>query len=149
MIIGYTTDINELVNDDSEALAAPRAKSNATLWTFLIGIVMFLFVGVPLAGAGYYGLGAIFLFFGFVAMVLGFVMYNDNQKRNRQARRIAQQMAKMYPQGFLPPQQIIIQTPGTSTHSEVTREIVKVRCKSCNMLNFETANRCTNCGASL
>ncbi len=32
---------------------------------------------------------------------------------------------------------------------EVTREIVKVRCKNCNSLNYETANRCTNCGASL
>ncbi len=32
---------------------------------------------------------------------------------------------------------------------EVTREIVKVRCKNRNSLNFETANRCTNCAASL
>ena len=115
----------------------------------MIGLVTFLFVGVPLAGAGLYALGGMFIFFGFIAMLIGFVMYNDNQKKNRQARRIAQQVAKMYPQGFLPPQQIIIQTPATSTHSEVTHEIVKVRCKSCNMLNFETANRCTNCGASL
>jgi hypothetical protein len=131
-------------------LAAPApTKSHMTLWTFLIGLVMFLFIGVPLAASGWYALGGAFAFFGLIAMFIAFVMNNDNQKKNRQARRVAQQMAKLYPQGFLPPQQIIIQTPAASTHSEVTREIVKVRCKSCNMLNYETANRCSNCGASL
>ena len=110
---------------------------------------MFLFIGAPLAGAGLYALGGTFVLLGLIAMFVAFLMNNDNQKRTHQARRVAQQMAKMYPQGFLPPQQIIIQTPSTSTHSEVTREIVKVRCKSCNMLNYETANRCSNCGASL
>jgi len=110
---------------------------------------MFLFIGAPLAGAGWYALGGAFVLLGLIAMFVAFVMNNDNQKKTRQARRVAQQMAKMYPQGFLPPQQIIIQAPATSTHSEVTREIVKVRCKSCNMLNYETANRCSNCGASL
>jgi len=36
-----------------------------------------------------------------------------------------------------------------STHTEVFREIVKVRCKYCNALNFETSQNCSNCGAHL
>ena len=91
-------------------MAAPSpTKSHTTLWTFLIGLVMFLFVGTPLAGAGWYALGGAFVLLGLIAMFVAFVMNNDNQKKTRQARRVAQQMAKMYPQGFLPPQQIIIQ----------------------------------------
>lgn len=39
--------------------------------------------------------------------------------------------------------------PTREVFKEVTREIVKVRCKNCNSLNYETANRCTNCGASV
>ena len=40
--------------------------------------------------------------------------------------------------------------PETSpTHTEVLREIVKVRCKYCNALNFETSQNCSNCGAHL
>jgi hypothetical protein len=35
------------------------------------------------------------------------------------------------------------------THTEVFREIVKVRCKYCNALNFETSQNCSNCGAHL
>ena len=35
------------------------------------------------------------------------------------------------------------------TRTEILREIVKVRCKYCNTLNFETGQRCTNCGAQL
>ena len=35
------------------------------------------------------------------------------------------------------------------THTEVVREIVKVRCKYCNALNFETSQNCSNCGAHL
>jgi hypothetical protein len=35
------------------------------------------------------------------------------------------------------------------THTEVLREIVKVRCKYCNALNFETSQNCSNCGAHL
>lgn len=38
--------------------------------------------------------------------------------------------------------------PG-STHTEIVREVVKVRCKYCNALNFETSQRCNNCGAQL
>ena len=34
-------------------------------------------------------------------------------------------------------------------HTEVLREIVKVRCKYCNSLNFETSQNCSNCGANL
>ena len=37
----------------------------------------------------------------------------------------------------------------TTTHTEVLREIVKVRCKYCNTLNFETSQSCSNCGAHL
>ena len=113
---------------------------------------MFLFVGIPLEATGFAigaALGAMFILIGLVAMFAAFVQNSHNEKEKRQARRVAQQVAKLYPQGFYPPQPIIIQAPATSTHSEVTREIVKVRCKSCNSLNFETANRCINCGASL
>jgi len=35
------------------------------------------------------------------------------------------------------------------THTEVFREIVKVRCKYYNALNFETSQNCSNCGAHL
>jgi CDP-diacylglycerol pyrophosphatase len=35
------------------------------------------------------------------------------------------------------------------THTEVLREIVKVRCKYCNALNFENSQSCSNCGAHL
>lgn len=35
------------------------------------------------------------------------------------------------------------------THTEVLREIVKVRCRYCNTLNVETSQRCSNCGAQL
>ena len=38
--------------------------------------------------------------------------------------------------------------PG-QTHTEVVREVVKVRCKYCNALNFETSQRCSNCGGQL
>ena len=37
----------------------------------------------------------------------------------------------------------------SSTHTEVLREIVKVRCRYCNTLNLETSQRCGNCGAQL
>ncbi len=37
----------------------------------------------------------------------------------------------------------------TPTHTQVFREIVKVRCKYCNTLNFETSQSCSNCGARL
>lgn len=50
------------------------------------------------------------------------------------------------------PTETVSSTSPVSTREvikEVTREIVKVRCKNCNSLNYETANRCTNCGASL
>ncbi len=36
-----------------------------------------------------------------------------------------------------------------SSHTEVVREIVKVRCKYCNALNFETSQNCSSCGAHL
>ena len=35
------------------------------------------------------------------------------------------------------------------THTEVVTEIVKVRCKYCGTLNFETNQNCSNCGAHL
>ncbi len=34
-------------------------------------------------------------------------------------------------------------------HTEVVWEIVKVRCKYCNTLNFETSQKCSSCGAHL
>jgi hypothetical protein len=33
--------------------------------------------------------------------------------------------------------------------TEIAREVVKIRCSHCNVLNFETSARCTNCGAPL
>jgi peptidoglycan/LPS O-acetylase OafA/YrhL len=33
--------------------------------------------------------------------------------------------------------------------TEIVREIVKVRCKYCNSLNFETNERCSHCGAQI
>jgi DNA-directed RNA polymerase subunit RPC12/RpoP len=33
--------------------------------------------------------------------------------------------------------------------TEIVREIVKVRCKYCNSLNFETSERCSHCGAQI
>jgi hypothetical protein len=33
--------------------------------------------------------------------------------------------------------------------TEIVREVVKVRCKYCNALNFETSQHCTNCGGQL
>lgn len=38
------------------------------------------------------------------------------------------------------------QSPATT---QIVHEIVKVRCKYCNALNFETSQRCTNCGAQI
>lgn len=35
------------------------------------------------------------------------------------------------------------------TTTQIVHEIVKVRCKYCNTLNFETSQRCTNCGAQI
>ncbi|HVH15788.1 MAG TPA: hypothetical protein VNA15_08745 [Candidatus Angelobacter sp.] len=35
------------------------------------------------------------------------------------------------------------------SRTEVVREIVKVRCKYCNALNFETSQNCSSCGAHL
>jgi len=55
---------------------------------------MFLFIGAPLAGAGWYALGGAFVLLGLIAMFVAFVMNNDNQKKIRQARRVAQQMTK-------------------------------------------------------
>src|SRR5438132_14157794 len=102
--------------------------------------MIFIF-GFPIGATGLYSLAG-FLFL--IGMALMFVGYMQNGSRKKKLRR---QMMQPYPQ------QIIIQTPvpaPTQYHSEVTtREIVKVRCKNCNSLNFETANRCTNCGASL
>jgi small neutral amino acid transporter SnatA (MarC family) len=127
---------------------------SGTAWTFLIGLIFFLFIGIPLEASGIYGLqvfGSIFFLVGLVMMFAAYVQHNDNLKKNRQAQRVAQQLVRLgYPQTPYP-QQIIIQAPPSSTHSEITheREIVKVRCKSCSSLNFETANRCSNCGASL
>ena len=37
----------------------------------------------------------------------------------------------------------------SSTHTEVLREIVKVRCKYCGALNLETSQNCSNCGAHI
>ena len=37
----------------------------------------------------------------------------------------------------------------TPTHTQVVTEIVKVRCKYCNALNYETSQNCSNCGAHL
>jgi hypothetical protein len=126
---------------------------SGTAWTFISGIVMFMFLGIPFLASGIYALqvvGGLLFFVGLILMFAAFVQHNDNQKKNRQAQRVANQLARMgyaTPQAY--PQPIIIQAPASSTHSEVTREIVKVRCKSCNSLNFETANRCSNCGANL
>jgi uncharacterized paraquat-inducible protein A len=39
------------------------------------------------------------------------------------------------------------QAQPTQTHTEIVREIVKVRCKYCGTLNLETSQRCSNCGA--
>ena len=33
--------------------------------------------------------------------------------------------------------------------TQIVREIVKVRCKYCSSLNYETNERCSNCGAQL
>jgi len=33
--------------------------------------------------------------------------------------------------------------------TQIVREIVKVRCKYCNTLNYETSQRCSNCGGNL
>lgn len=35
------------------------------------------------------------------------------------------------------------------TTTQIVREVVKVRCKYCNALNFETSQRCSNCGGQL
>ncbi|HYY92142.1 MAG TPA: hypothetical protein VE955_09150 [Candidatus Dormibacteraeota bacterium] len=37
----------------------------------------------------------------------------------------------------------------TQTHTEIVREIVKVRCKYCGSLNLETSQRCSNCAAQI
>lgn len=139
----------------NQALSLPK-NSHSTAWTFIIGLVLFLFLGVPFSASGVLGLqivGGMLFLLGLVIMFAAWMMNSDNEKKKRQAKLVAQQLARM---GYATPptaypQQIIIQTPPSSTHSEITheREIVKVRCKSCNSLNFETANRCSNCGASL
>jgi len=114
---------------------------------FGIGVLMFI-IAIPLAATGNVILGAMSGFFFLVALILMFAGYVGDQDRKKKLRK---QMQMPYPGAYPYPQQIIIQAPPaqTSTHSEITREIVKVRCKNCNSLNFETANRCVNCGASL
>ena len=37
----------------------------------------------------------------------------------------------------------------SQTTTQIVHEIVKVRCKYCNTLNFETSQRCMNCGAQI
>lgn len=37
----------------------------------------------------------------------------------------------------------------SATTTQIVHEIVKVRCKYCNSLNYETSERCINCGAQL
>ncbi len=49
--------------------------------------------------------------------------------------------------GFLGTQEMGKKPP--AQYSEITREIVKIRCRHCNGLNFETSTRCNNCGANL
>src|SRR5205807_1850552 len=112
------------------------------LLTFFLGLMLF-FLAFPLAATGILlllSLSGIMFLVGLVLMLVGYV---QNGSRKKKLRR---QLTQPYPQ------QIIIQTAAPAPaqyHSEVTREIVKVRCKSCNSLNFETANRCSNCGASV
>jgi hypothetical protein len=119
----------------------PKSSWNPLL-TFFLGLLLF-FVAFPLAATGLLLLSSLAGILFLVGLVLMLVGYVQNGSRKKKLRR---QMMQPYPQ------QIIIQTPApvpAQYHSEVTREIVKVRCKSCNSLNFETANRCVHCGASL
>src|SRR5205807_8258468 len=125
----------------SVQVSTPKSSWNPLL-TFFLGLLLFIFA-FPFAATGEPALLSLGGFLFLIGMILMFVGYVQNGSRKKKQRR---QMMQPYPQ------QIIIQTPAlaaTQYHSEVTREIVKVRCKSCNSLNFETANRCSNCGASL
>ncbi len=118
----------------------PTAKSSWNpLLTLFLGILIFIF-SFPIGATGLYSVAGFMILIGLALMFVGYV---QNGSRKKKLRR---QMMQPYPQ------QIIIQAPAAPAqyHSEVTtREIVKVRCKSCNSLNFETANRCVHCGASL
>jgi|SRR5437667_1864932 len=128
-------------------LSAPRKNSTSPMQIFLIGIFMFI-IAIPLAATGIVALSAVGGFLFLVSLILMLAGYVGNQDRKKKLRKQMQ----MYPGGYPYPQQIIIQAPPTQTstsHSEVTREIVKVRCRHCNSLNFETSARCSNCGANM
>jgi hypothetical protein len=143
-VIGY-----DMISEKTEALlfglSAPRKNPTTPRQIFLTGL-FWLIISIPLAVVLRLFAGIVFLL-GLIFVYAGYVG-NQNMKKN-----LRKEIPMGYPSAPPYPQQIIIQAPptqaSTSTHSEVTREIVKVRCRSCNSLNFETSARCFNCGASL
>jgi len=139
-------------------MPVPNRPGGASAQTIAYGVFLFV-IGIILAGAGgatgsiiLDSFGALSILIAIPLMIIGWMAYNRAQKKARQTPAPNYPPMNPYPQAYpqsMQPINLNIQTPGSSTHSEVTREIVKVRCKSCSSLNFETANRCVNCGASL
>ncbi len=125
--------------------------------TIAYGIFMFI-GGIAMALTGNIvleGIGGLLILVGLPLMIIGTIAWNRVQKKQKLQARMGLQNLNPYPQNLNPypqtvAQPIYIQAQPVSTHTEVTREtVVKVRCKNCASLNYETANRCTNCGATL
>jgi ABC-type bacteriocin/lantibiotic exporter with double-glycine peptidase domain len=71
-----------------------------------------------------FGLAFFVLMIGIMLVMIGAVEGMDNKKKESVANQSA-------------------------TTTQIVHEIVKVRCKYCNSLNYETSERCINCGAQL
>ena len=101
----------------------PKNAHNKTL-TMGAGIFLLVFsiTVVVLDASNFLAIGLAFfvLMGGLMLVMMGAVSGMDNKKKD--------------------PEQ---------TRTEVVREVVKVRCKYCNALNFETSQRCSNCGGQL
>lgn len=139
--VQVTTDASE-IGPFPFATLPDRKNHNNGPQNMAVGLVLFI-LGILMMATGIIAIqafGSLLFLISLGLMLMGYVEYA--RKKNLPAPA---------PSTFAYPQSIIIQTPQMPTqfHSEVTREIVKVRCRNCNSLNFETAARCSNCGASL
>ena len=119
-------------------------KKNNGLQNLIVGLILFL-LGISMAATGILVVAVLGAFLFLISLGMMFIRFIEYSRRKNQTAPITPTSTSPYLQP------IIIQTPQSPSqfHSEVTREIVKGRCRSCNSLNFETSARCSNCGASL
>ena len=93
-------------------------------WTLGTGLILVvLSIGVVLLASGNFiaiGLAWFFFLIGIALVMMGALERSEQQQKKEPAQ-----------------------------YREITREIVKVRCSHWGGLNFETSNRCSNCGANL